>query len=74
MTNQIIPMNSYCTSDDNDCVICMDGMKNKYTTKCNHEFCLDCIDKWTNEKNCCPLCRCKNIFQYCECCDSKTDD
>lgn len=25
--------------------------------KCNHEFCLNCISKWCNKANTCPLCK-----------------
>ena len=37
------------------CPICLDTFKNIKKLSCNHDFCKDCIDKWT--KNTCPLCR-----------------
>ena len=43
----------------NDCYICFDPIPiNKlYITKCNHEFCNDCINKWFKYNNTCPVCR-----------------
>lgn len=47
--------------EQTDCCICMNDEIKKIdivTTKCNHEFCGDCIYKWLiNNKNSCPTCR-----------------
>jgi hypothetical protein len=43
-----------------DCSICLNSLDNetKCITNCNHEFCIDCIEKWLNiNKINCPLCR-----------------
>ena len=43
----------------NDCSICLLPLannKNK-TLPCNHKYHHDCIEKWLNIKNICPLCR-----------------
>jgi len=46
-----------------DCSICLDEDANKKTYKikeCNHEFCLDCLNKMIYHKDYkCPLCRCE---------------
>ena len=44
---------------DNICVICMEELeciKYKLEDNCNHVFHKDCIDKWLEVKNICPLC------------------
>ena len=40
-----------------DCVICMQKMKDKVITPCNHQFCRECILQWILKKNNCPICR-----------------
>ena len=42
------------------CPICMDKIKKKITTSCNHSFCKTCIKTWCKQNNNCPLCR-KNL-------------
>ena len=44
--------------DDTHCVICMSDIMNKKTLeKCEHSFCLDCIDQWFRKSNpICPSC------------------
>lgn len=43
------------------CAICYEKMRKSetYTTPCNHTFCRDCIQTWTDEKPTpdCPMCR-----------------
>ena len=41
------------------CSICLDDKNNddKVTNHCCHSFCKDCIIRWINIKNSCPLCR-----------------
>ncbi len=40
-----------------DCVICMQKIKDKVTTACNHEYCRECILQWILKKHNCPVCR-----------------
>ena len=40
-----------------DCVICLQKIKDKVITPCNHEFCRECILQWILKKNNCPICR-----------------
>ena len=42
------------------CPICLNSLENhtRCITNCNHEFCIDCINKWINiNKIYCPLCK-----------------
>ncbi len=39
------------------CSICYSNFKSKTTLNCSHSFCIDCIKKWNEKKNTCPLCR-----------------
>ena len=43
-----------------ECSICLDK-QSSIITECNHQFCKDCIDIWsnTNKKTDCPYCRAK---------------
>jgi len=46
--------------DDGRCVICLEDYKDKDvlgTLKCNHDFHADCIKKWLQTKNSCPVCK-----------------
>ena len=44
--------------DDDPCSICLISYdNNKEITKCNHEFHKDCIDRWLDKHNTCPICR-----------------
>ena len=40
-----------------ECVICMQKIKDKVLTPCNHELCRECIYQWVVKKHNCPLCR-----------------
>jgi len=40
------------------CPICLEEINELETTTCNHNFCKSCINKWLEEHNNCPLCRC----------------
>ena len=45
-------------SDKTDCPICLTRVDDRaYTDPCLHEFCLFCIEKWSQTSNKCPLCR-----------------
>ncbi|KAJ6247910.1 hypothetical protein M0813_18211 [Anaeramoeba flamelloides] len=42
----------------NDCVICLEKIKVQGRTSCcEHNFCFDCILKWSKVENHCPICR-----------------
>ncbi|KAG2595517.1 hypothetical protein PVAP13_5KG080500 [Panicum virgatum] len=46
--------------DDGSCVICLEDYKDKDVLgilKCNHDFHADCIKKWLQTKNSCPVCK-----------------
>ncbi|OEL35972.1 E3 ubiquitin-protein ligase MBR1 [Dichanthelium oligosanthes] len=46
--------------DDGNCIICLEGYKDKDVLgilKCNHDFHADCIKKWLQTKNSCPVCK-----------------
>ena len=43
-----------------DCPICMEPIDNKRNviiTKCNHQFCSECLLNEMNNRNTCPICR-----------------
>ena len=45
------------------CSICMSNIEDKcYITPCNHKYHKECIDKWKERNNTCPMCR----FKICE--------
>jgi len=41
----------------NNCIICMDTVKNPIMLECTHLFCGGCIMKWIDKNNNCPYCR-----------------
>lgn len=43
--------------EQEDCVICMEEIKNKGTIGCQHLFCFDCILNWSKRTNSCPVCK-----------------
>ncbi|TVU21732.1 hypothetical protein EJB05_31389, partial [Eragrostis curvula] len=46
--------------DDGTCVVCLEGYKDKDllgTLKCSHDFHAECIKKWLQVKNSCPVCK-----------------
>ena len=49
------------TSESGLCVICQDdiGVKEviRNINKCNHNFHIDCIDRWLSENKKCPICK-----------------
>lgn len=51
-------INKYCVikSEKIECPICSQSCDLVRETKCNHKFCLSCIDVWTKENNTCPIC------------------
>lgn len=40
-----------------ECPICYDSFHRYYKLKCNHCYCLDCLDKWMDFEDVCPYCR-----------------
>ncbi|XP_028608129.1 E3 ubiquitin-protein ligase DTX3L [Grammomys surdaster] len=51
------PAASKGKEDEDNCVICMDTISNKYVlSKCKHEFCASCIRKAMSIKPVCPVC------------------
>ncbi|TKW13529.2 hypothetical protein SEVIR_5G109700v4 [Setaria viridis] len=55
-----LTQNDQDDQDDGSCVICLEGYKDKDvlgTLKCNHDFHADCIKKWLQTKNSCPVCK-----------------
>lgn len=42
-----------------ECAVCLDeqSVSVRYTSKCNHEFCIKCIITWLKQNHTCPLCR-----------------
>lgn len=52
--------NNMIDKDDKSCIICTDEYEDEtFVTrlKCNHHFHTDCITKWNQKQNSCPLCR-----------------
>jgi Ring finger domain len=44
--------------DKDECAICLCTVTLRgQLDECNHLFCADCILRWAQESNCCPLCR-----------------
>ncbi|ESW18472.1 hypothetical protein PHAVU_006G043800 [Phaseolus vulgaris] len=46
------------------CIICQDEYKNKEEIgilQCGHEYHADCVRRWLQEKNVCPLCKSKAL-------------
>ena len=41
------------------CPICIGSQKNKVIRKlnCGHDFHIECIDRWFENRNTCPICR-----------------
>ena len=39
-----------------NCSICSEDVKIIRRTKCNHEFCSKCLDRWLESKKTCPIC------------------
>ena len=48
-----------CSSHAPDCSICLDKMviSKSSVLACGHAFHVDCIDKWTDRSNLCPICK-----------------
>ena len=53
------PLLSEQETIENECVICLDNLKDKetHTLQCGHEFHTDCIESWTAIQITCPICR-----------------
>jgi len=42
---------------NNNCIICMDNVKNPIMLECTHLFCGGCVMKWIDKNSSCPYCR-----------------
>jgi hypothetical protein len=42
---------------DIDCCICFSNIRCLGHLECGHDFCMDCIEKWYERSNTCPVCR-----------------
>lgn len=45
------------TSEDSECMICMENSVEVVLPDCNHAFCKKCLDEWTAVSKTCPMCR-----------------
>lgn len=64
ISEEITDSNSSDSMEMKTCIICnneyikIDENNIRYIKlECNHDFCEDCISKWCNKKNSCPMCR-----------------
>mgnify|MGYP001599689045 CR=1 FL=1 len=48
---------------DEICSICLEFIINKFTTRCRHSFCKECIETWFLINSNCPICR-NNLIYY----------
>ena len=61
--NSICPKKNNISSEEKyseiiECPICLDKHSNYIILKCGHKFHKDCIIKWSNMNQTCPICRC----------------
>jgi hypothetical protein len=52
-------LTTFLKNADTECSICFSSIKakNAFKLPCDHIFHEDCINKWSNQNNSCPLCR-----------------
>ncbi len=63
INNKLKLLENRLREDSNNCIICLDEIKNKTITKCcNHSYCLNCITNWIKTRAVCPLCKNKINF------------
>ena len=62
--NAMIAINSSQSKNDSNldsiCCICLNDITkrtNKIVTRCNHNFCMECLNKWLQNNSTCPMCR-----------------
>jgi len=55
----------YCNDYNERCVICTDGYQNDkcINLHCKHVFHLECIKKWVDRMNSCPICR-RRLYNF----------
>ncbi|GKY97832.1 hypothetical protein MPSEU_000741300 [Mayamaea pseudoterrestris] len=54
------PAAAILPDNGSDCCICMtcpESQQRSAVDGCDHQFCFDCIAKWSNQENSCPLCK-----------------
>jgi hypothetical protein len=45
-------------SEKQECSVCYEDIQEQgVIDSCNHSFCVDCISKWSEESNTCPVCK-----------------
>lgn len=44
------------SNDQWTCPICFDKLQSPVVTYCGHVFCYDCIDRWLQKSDKCPIC------------------
>lgn len=47
------------TNNNSQCPICLEALilETQKITKCQHTFCMSCLDKWLETNHTCPMCR-----------------
>lgn len=45
------------STEDTECMICMEHAIEVVLPDCNHAFCRKCLDEWTSVSKTCPMCR-----------------
>ena len=56
--NQLRPSKRYEKPENKYCCICME-IEDAYKYKCGHIFGKKCIERWREQNNTCPVCRCQ---------------
>jgi hypothetical protein len=65
----IVLTKSVIINDADLCSVCND--ESEIITVCNHTFCKDCLQLWTNSNSFCPMCR--QEIEYSDCSTIKID-
>jgi hypothetical protein len=58
LTKRILPHGDDRSDDElSECCICMDRRAEIALSECNHAFCNQCLEEWTQRNQSCPVCR-----------------
>jgi len=59
MNTKITTHHEQTQTDTNNCVVCTNPLtfENIVNLECSHQFCKDCMWRWTKSNNSCPFCR-----------------